>query len=103
MPKHTWLDHSICHDPSEQQLLQLRALPAEYPNWNTVHRHHLIWSKDGTWERIARRLAEPVRVREGHDAQPSAGIVDARSVRGASTVTGETNTRSDPETRQSSL
>jgi putative transposase len=33
---------------------QWRALPESYPNWNTVHRYHLAWSKDGTWERIVR-------------------------------------------------
>jgi transposase len=69
---------------------QWRALPKEYPNWNTVHRYHLTWSRDGTWERIAQRLAGAVREREGRDAEPSAGIVDARTVRGACTVTGET-------------
>lgn len=69
---------------------QWRALPACYPNWNTVHRYHLTWSRDGTWERIAARLAGAVRAHEGRDAQPSAGIVDARSVRGASTVCGDT-------------
>lgn len=67
---------------------QWRALPACYPNWNTVHRYHLRWSRDGTWERIAGRLAAAVRTREGREAAPSAGIVDARSVRGASTVCG---------------
>jgi putative transposase len=69
---------------------QWRALPQCYPNWNTVHRYHLSWSRDGTWERIAARLAAAVRAREGHDAAPSAGIVDARSVRGAPTVGGVT-------------
>ncbi len=69
---------------------QWRALPAEYPNWNTVHRKHLEWSRDGTWERIAERLAELVRENEGRDGEPSAGIVDARSVRGTSNVTGST-------------
>lgn len=69
---------------------QWRALPREYPNWNTVHRYHLAWSRDGIWEAIAQRLAAAVRVREGRQAEPSAGIVDARSVRGASTVTGTT-------------
>ena len=24
--------------------------PGEYPNWNTVHRYHLTWSRDGTWK-----------------------------------------------------
>src|SRR5665811_2395539 len=28
---------------------QWRALPGCYPNWNTVHRYHLEWSRDGTW------------------------------------------------------
>lgn len=69
---------------------QWRALPDSYPNWNTVHRYHLTWSRDGTWERIATRLAGTVREREGRDTAPSAGVVDARSVRGASTVTSST-------------
>lgn len=68
---------------------QWRALPDCYPNWNTVHRLHLRWSRDGTWERIAARLAEAVRESEGRDGEASAGIVDARSVRAASTVPNE--------------
>jgi transposase len=67
---------------------QWRALPEPYPNWNTVHRYHLRWSRDGTWEAIAGRLAAAVRRAEGRDPEPSAGVVDARSVRGAATVTG---------------
>jgi transposase len=69
---------------------QWRALPDCYPHWNTVHRFHLEWSKSGLWEEIAKRLAEAVRLSEGRDAEPSAGAVDARTVRGAATVTGET-------------
>lgn len=69
---------------------QWRALPANYPNWNTVHRLHLQWSRDGTWEAIADRLRGLVRDREGRDRDPSAGVIDARSVRGASTVTAAT-------------
>ncbi len=69
---------------------QWRALPESYPNWNTVHRYHLEWSRDGTWERIAERLAAAVRQNEGRKAEPSAGIVDARSVRAASTVSKKT-------------
>jgi putative transposase len=69
---------------------QWRALPDCYPNWNTVHRYHLTWSRDGTWEAIAGRLAAAVREAEGHHSEPSAGIVDARTVRGAATVGGDT-------------
>lgn len=66
---------------------QWRALPACYPNWNTVHRYHLTWSRDGTWEEICDRLRILVREMEGHDPEPSASVIDARSVRGAATVT----------------
>ena len=69
---------------------QWRALPSCYPNWNTVHRYHLNWSRDGTWERIATRLAQQVRELDGRDPDASAAIIDARSVRGAATVTSST-------------
>ena len=69
---------------------QWRALPKSYPQWNTVHRYHLEWSRDGTWERIAERLATAVRQKEGRQGTPSAGIVDARSVRAAATVSKKT-------------
>jgi len=69
---------------------QWRALPASYPYWNTVHRYHVKWSENGTWEQICHRLAERVREQEGRETDPSAGVIDARSVRGASTVTSPT-------------
>ena len=69
---------------------QWRALPNGYPNWNTVHRYHLEWSRDGTWGCIAERLAVAVRTKEGREGEPSAGIVDARSVRVAATVSKKT-------------
>lgn len=69
---------------------QWRSLPKTYPNWNTVHRYHLNWSRDGVWERVAERLHAMVRLEAGRDEQPSAAIIDARSVRGASTVTSQT-------------
>lgn len=69
---------------------QWRALPPQYPHWNTVHRYHRTWSHDGTWEQAVDRLRRLVRQREGRDDDPSAGSVDARSVRGAATVTSTT-------------
>lgn len=69
---------------------QWRSLPAEFPHWNTVHRYHVTWSRDGTWEAVVDRLRALERERQGRDPEPSAGIIDARSVQGASTVTGAT-------------
>jgi transposase len=69
---------------------QWRKLPAVYPHWNTVHRYHVRWSRDGTWELVADRLRGLARLQAGHETDPSATIVDARSVRGTSMVTSTT-------------
>jgi len=69
---------------------QWRALPPQYPHWNTVHRYHLTWSRDGTWEKIVDRLRGLVRDPEGRDPDPSASVIDARSVVGTSTVGSST-------------
>lgn len=69
---------------------QWRRLPAVYPNFSTVHHYHVRWSRDGTWERVCDRLRALVRESEGRDSDPGAGIIDARSVRGTSTVTSLT-------------
>lgn len=69
---------------------QWRNLPECYPPWKTVHDYHVRWSRDGTWERVADRLRQLVRTVEGREPEPSAGIIDARSVRGTTTVTSVT-------------
>ena len=33
-----------------------RYLPAEFGAWQTVHRRHARWSRDGTWDRVLARL-----------------------------------------------
>lgn len=69
---------------------QWRALPKEYPHWNTIHRYHRQWSTDGTWAAVSSHVTGLARLAEGRDPEPSAGVIDSRSVQGASTVTGET-------------
>ena len=69
---------------------QWRQLPAQYPHWNTVHRYHLGWSRDGTWEKAATRLARLERTRQGRAPDPTGAVIDARTVKGASTVCGLT-------------
>jgi len=51
---------------------QWRALPASYPNWNTVHRYHVTWSRDGTWEAIVDRLRQmvPPHLRPSREQDP---------------------------------
>ena len=58
-----------------------RALPHDYPPWQTVYHFFRAWRLDGTWERLNDELRELVRERAGRNAQPSAAILDSQSVR----------------------
>ena len=70
---------------------QWRALPPCYPNWKTVHRYHLTWSRDGTWDAVADRLSAALYHRLGWDCECS-------QCSGPATVTGSTPTGSLPST-----
>jgi transposase len=59
-----------------------RALPADLPHWNTVFWYFSEWQKDGTWDQIEDALRRAVRVAEGREPEPSAGIADSQTVRG---------------------
>jgi putative transposase len=58
-----------------------RALPHDYPPWQTVYHYFRMWRLDGTWERLNDELRGLVRERAGRNAQPSAAILDSQSVR----------------------
>ena len=60
---------------------QWRALPKEYPPWQTVYHYWRAWRLDGTWERLHTVLRVAVRVAAGRVPQPSGGIIDAQSVK----------------------
>jgi putative transposase len=56
-------------------------LPHDFPPWKTVYHYFRSWRLDGTWERLHAALRKRVRVRLKRDPQPSAAIVDSRSVK----------------------
>ena len=58
-----------------------RALPHEYPPWQTVYHYFRAWRVDGTWERLNDELRQLVRKRAGRNAQPTAAILDSQSVK----------------------
>jgi putative transposase len=58
-----------------------RALPSEYPPWQTVYSYFRQWSRDDTWQRIHERLYQRLRQRLGRKRKPSAGVVDSQSVK----------------------
>lgn len=60
---------------------QWRMLPHDLPPWQTVYYHHRKWRRNRLWEKINRLLRRQVRQQVGHEATPSAAIVDAQSVK----------------------
>jgi transposase len=63
-----------------------RQLPVDFPPWQTVYWQFQQWEQRQVTERILDELREQVRVAQGRDPQPSAGIIDSQSVKGADTV-----------------
>ena len=58
-----------------------RMLPKDLPPWRIVYWYFMIWKKDGTLDRLMDTLRGNLRVAEGRDRQPSAGIIDTQTVR----------------------
>ncbi|MFJ9871424.1 transposase [Streptomyces sp. NPDC101165] len=61
-------------------------MPADFPAWGRVYAFFRRWREHGLIAEFHDRLRGKVREREGHEAQPTAGIIDAQSVRAAATV-----------------
>lgn len=58
-----------------------RYLPRDFPPWQTVYYHFRRFRLDGTWHHVFIALRTAVRRRVGKEAQPSAAIMDAQSVK----------------------
>jgi len=68
-----------------------RMLPGDLPPWQTVYGYFRDWGADGTLERLHDALRERVRTKQDkRNPEPSAGIVDSQSVKGADTVCAAT-------------
>lgn len=60
---------------------QWRQLPHDFPPWPTVHDYYRRWRLTGDWEKLNAALREEVRTRSGHEATPSAVIIDSQSAK----------------------
>ena len=58
-----------------------RALPSDFPAWQTVYGYFRLWVRLGVWEQINLALVRQVRVSQGRDAEPSLAIIDSQSVK----------------------
>ena len=67
-----------------------RQLPGDFPPWQTVYWYFNQWEQTKTTDKILPVVREQLRVQEGRDPEPSAGLIDSQSVKGADTVGADT-------------
>jgi len=60
---------------------QWRLLPGDFPDWHLVYYYFLVWKRNGIIEVLQEALVEKTRLESGRKAQPTAGIIDAQSVK----------------------
>jgi transposase len=60
--------------------IKWRAMPHDFPPWQTVYDYYRRWVRTGRWEKINQVLAQEVRKAQGRDIQPSLILIDSQSV-----------------------
>jgi len=60
---------------------QWRLLPKEFPPFSTVQRFFYRWRDAGLWQTINHFLVMRTREAAGHEASPTAGVLDSQSVK----------------------
>jgi putative transposase len=60
-----------------------RALPHDFPAWQTVYHYFRLFRLNGLWEQLNTAIREAVRQKEGRAPQASAMIADSQSAKSA--------------------
>jgi putative transposase len=60
-----------------------RALPHDFPAWQTVYHYFRLFHKNGMWEQLNTTIREAVREKEGRAPQASVMIADSQSAKSA--------------------
>jgi putative transposase len=60
-----------------------RALPSDFPAWQTVYYYFRQFRKNHFWEQLNTQIREAVRVKEGREPKASAMILDSQSAKSA--------------------
>ncbi len=66
--------------------IRWRALPGDFPMWQTVYTYFRNWRKDGTWLKIHDSLRQWTRIEQHRHPSPSEAIIDSQSVKTAAMV-----------------
>jgi transposase len=63
-----------------------RYLPHDFTHWNTVYGYFAKWADEGVFAQLNGLLRRLLREKEGRDAEPSACVIDAHSVKTSTSV-----------------
>lgn len=63
-----------------------RYLPHDFAPWETVYGYFAAWQKDAIFEQLNGLLRRLVREAEGRDAEPTACVLDAQSIKTSANV-----------------
>ncbi|MFJ9900941.1 IS5 family transposase [Streptomyces sp. NPDC091280] len=63
-----------------------RYLPHDYPHWNTVYAYFARWQEEGVFDQLNSLLRRQVRRQEGREVDPSACVIDSRSIKTSTNV-----------------
>jgi putative transposase len=58
-----------------------RALPHDFPPWETVYEYFAAWKRDGTWDKINGALRRQLRVTAGRPHTPTTASIDSQTVK----------------------
>jgi transposase len=66
--------------------IKWRSMPVDFPSWDRLYAFFRRWRDNGLVKEFHDRLRGRVRVAEGRQVEPTAGIIDSQSVKGAASV-----------------
>ena len=71
--------------------IEWRAMPADFPPWDSVYAFYQRWNARGLPQGLVRRLRERLRAHQGRAAEPTACVIDSQIVKCADTVGAATS------------
>lgn len=79
--KHTWREVLNAIFYVTKNGCHWRALPHDFPPWQSVYHYFRLWRINGRWEWLNKALREALREKQGRHKQPSAAVMDSQSVK----------------------
>ena len=71
--------------------IEWRALPVDFPSWDSVYAFYERWNKRGLPQALVARLRKRLRERQGRKKEPTACVIDSQIVKCADTVPAATS------------